>query len=152
MASDVLNQHLHLIQSVMGRKEEAKPRRSTSRESSQGRAVMRGREVAFLPSEMELHLGWTAKRASSRLAKFDLSASFVTGRAAAHAVSGALTAPVAHAITSRRWNIRFTDEVPRRLGLKHRVSLGYKKDTKGQGHASETGTAFPRPRPKGAPE
>jgi len=149
LAEDMLKRHQCLTQSALGQKAEDKPWGLPPRERSQGRAAMRGREVAFLPSEMELHLGWTAKRASSRLAKFDLSAPIGTGRAAAHAVSGALTAPVAHAITSRRWNLRFTDEVPRRPGLKHRVSLGYKKDTKGQGHASETGTAFPRPRPKG---
>ena len=42
-----------------------------------------------------------------------------------------------------------TDEVPRRLLPSGGVSPGYKSHTKGQGNASETGTAFPRPRPKG---
>lgn len=149
MAKDMLYLHLHLIQSALGQKVEAKPVGLSHRERSQGRAAMGGREVAGLPGEMEWHVGWAAKRASSLLAKFDLSASFQTGRVAAHAVSGVLTVPVAHAATSRTWNIRFTDEVPRRPALTGWVSLGYKLDTKGRGHASETGTVFPRPRPKG---
>jgi len=125
------------------------PRGLPHRGRSQGRAVMRGREVAALPGEMELHLGRSTERASSRLAKFDLSASYATGRAAAHAVSGVCNTPVVPAATTRTWIARLTDEVPRRPGFTRRVNLGYKMDTKGQGHASAVGTAFPRPHPKG---
>jgi hypothetical protein len=119
------------------------------RERSQGRAVMCGHEVACLPGEMELHLGWTAERATSFLAKFDLSASFATGRAAAYAVNGMPTAPVVQATTFRTWKVRFTDEVPRRPALTGRVSLGYKSHTKGRGQASATGRVSPQPRFKG---
>ena len=119
------------------------------RECSQGRAVMRGREVACLPGGMGPPLGQSQERASPFLAKFDRSASFATGRALAYAVSGGLLALVLPAVTSRTWFVRSTDEVPRRLILQGWVSLGYKSHTKGRGHASETGTAFPRPRPKG---
>lgn len=149
MAKDMLYLHLRLIQSALSQKAEDKPLGLPQRERSQGRAAMGGREVAFLPGKMESHLGRTDKRATSSLAKFDLSASLVTGTAAAYAVSGALTAPVVHAITSGTWNTRLTDEVPRRLVPQRRVSLGYKLGTKGQGHASAAGTAFHRPRPKG---
>src|ERR1043166_2015977 len=149
LVKDMLNLHRRLIQSALGQKAEDKLMGLAHRERSQGRAEMGGREVAFLPGEMESHPGWSAERASSRLAKFDLSASFATGRDAAHAVSGALTSPVEHATTSRTWNTRLTDEVPRRFGLNRRVSLGYKLDTKGQGHASEAGRASPQPRLKG---
>jgi hypothetical protein len=121
----------------------------THRESSQGSPAMGGREVASLPGAMELHLGWNGKRASLTLAKFALSASITTDRATAHAVSGKPTAPVIQATTWRARNVRFTDEVPRRLVPRGWVSLGYKSHTKGQGHASEAGTVFPRPRLKG---
>jgi hypothetical protein len=119
------------------------------RERSQGRAARRGHEVACLPGEMGSPLGQSQERASPFLAKFDQSASFATGRAAAHAVSGALMTLVLPAITSCTWFVRSTDEVPRRLVPPGRVTLGYKSHTKGQAHASETGTAFPRPRLKG---
>src|SRR2546425_487736 len=95
LAMDMLYLHLRLIQSALSQKAEAKPVGLPHRERSQGRAAMRGREVACLPGEMELHLGWNHERATSFLAKFDLSASFATGRAAAHAVNGAPTVPVA---------------------------------------------------------
>lgn len=121
----------------------------TQRERSQGRAVMGGREVACLPGEMELHLGWYHRRVTSFLAKFGLSASFATGRDAAQAVNSAPTVPVAQAITSSAWKVRFTDEVPRRPAHTGQVSLDYKSYTKGQGDASETGRASPQPRPRG---
>ncbi len=146
---DMLNLHLRLIQSALGQKAEAKPMGFSHRERSQGRAVMRGHEVASLPGEMGPPLGQSHERASPFLAKFVLSASFATGRDAAHAVSGAPMALVLPATTPRTQHARFTDEVPRRLVLNGRVSLGYKSHTKGRGYASETGTAFPRPRLKG---
>lgn len=150
MAKDMLYLHLRLIQSALSQKEEVKPVSHTTHwEWSQGRAAMRSLEVASLPGEMESHLGRTDKRASSLLAKFDLSASTKTGRVVAHAVSGALTVPVVPATTSSTWNIRFTDEVPRRPNHLDGVTHGYKLETKGHAHASETGTAFPRPRLKG---
>jgi len=146
---DMLYLHLHLIQSALGQKVEAEPMDSCHRGRSQGRPAMGGREVASFPGEMELPLGWSHERATSFLAKFGLSASFTTGRVAAHAVSGAPMVPVVPAITDRAWNVRFTDEVPRRRVRSGLVSLGYKSHTKGRGYASETGTAFPRPRLKG---
>jgi hypothetical protein len=149
MAKDMLYLHLRLIQSALGQKAEAKPLGCSQRERSQDRAAMGGREVACLPGEMGLPLGQSQERASPFLAKFGRSASFATGRAAAYAVSGALLTLVIPAATSRVWFVHSTDEVPRRLVRSGQVSLGYKSHTKGPGHASETGTAFPRPRPKG---
>jgi hypothetical protein len=146
---DKLYLHFRLIQSALSQKAEAKPVGSTHRERSQGCAAMRGHEVACLPSEMGPPMGQSHERASPFLAKFVLSASFATGRVAAQAVSGAPMALVLPAATYRTQHVRFTDEVPRRLVLGGLVSLGYKSHTKGWGHASETGTAFPRPRPKG---
>jgi hypothetical protein len=119
------------------------------RERSQGRAARRGHEVACLPGEMGSPLGQSQERASPFLAKFDQSASSATGRVVAFAVSHVPLALVLPAITSCAWFVRSTDEVPRRLVPHGRVSLGYKSHTKGRGHASETGTAFPRPRLKG---
>jgi hypothetical protein len=122
----------------------------TSREErSQGRPAMGGREVASLPGEMGLHMGQSRERASPFLAKFGLSASFGTGRDAAHAVNGAPMTLVSPAITSCAQHVRFTDEVPRRPVPPGWVNLGYKSHTKGQGHASETGRASPQPRLKG---
>ena len=149
LAMDKLYLHLRLIQSALGQKAEAKLMGLPHRERSQGRAVMLDHEVASLPGEMGPPLGQSHERASPFLAKFVLSASFATGQDAAHAVSGAPMTFVLPATTSRAQHVRFTDEVPRRPVLGGRVSLGYKSHTKGRGHASETGTAFPRPRLKG---
>ena len=149
LAMDVLYLHLRLIQSALGQKAEAKPMGLPHRECSQGRAVMRGREVACLPGGLGPPLGQSQERASPFLAKFDRSASFATGRALAYAVSGGLLALVLPAVTSRTWFVRSTDEVPRRLILQGWVSLGYKSHTKGRGHASETGRVSPQPRSKG---
>ena len=149
MASDVLNQHLHLIQSVLSQKEEAKPRSWTSRESSQGRAVMRGHEVASLPSRMGLLMGWSRKRVSPFRAKFGLTGQIQTGLVCANTVSTAPMAPVLHAITFCTWFVRFTDEVPRRLSRSDPVTASYKSHTKGLLHASEMGTGSPRPHPRG---
>jgi hypothetical protein len=120
------------------------------RERSQGRAVMRGREVACLPSPMGSPSSRDQERATPSLAKFGLSAYFRTGRAAAHAVSGVLMVPVLHAITSDIRNVHLTDEVPRCPGwLTAQVSEVYKSDTKGPPDAPATGTGSPRPRPWG---
>lgn len=146
MASDVLIQHLHLIQSALGQKVEAKPRGWSSRECSQGRAERRGLEVACLPGWMGLPLGRSRGRASPFRAKFGLSARFQTGLVSAYAVSGAPMTPVFQAITSGTGFVRFTDEVPRRLGLIRRVRAGYKSHMKGLPHASVTGTGSSRPR------
>ena len=89
---DMLYLHLRLIQSALGQKAEAEPVGRCPRERSQGRAAMRCHEVASFPGEMELPLGWSLEQVTSFLAKFALSASFATGRDAAHAVSGALIA------------------------------------------------------------
>ena len=145
MASDVLIQHLHMIQSVLGQKVEAKPRGSSPRERSQGRAAMCGHEVACLPGGMGLPLGRSCGRASPFRAKFVLSAQFQTGLVSAYAVSGAPMTPVFQAITFCTWFVRFTDEVPRRPGLIRWVTASYKSHTKGWPHASVPGTGSPRP-------
>jgi hypothetical protein len=149
MASDMLIQHLHLIQSVLGQKVEAKPREWFPRECSQGRAVMRGREVACLPSRMGLPMGRSRERASPFRAKFGLSGQFRTDLVCANTVSAAPMIPVLHAITFCTGFVRFTDEVPRRLGRNGQVSASYKSHTKGLRHVSGAGTGSPRPRLRG---
>src|SRR5437867_12623053 len=127
MATELLILPLHLIQSALGQKVEAKLRVWHPRECSQGRVARRGREVAGLPSATGSHLGWSCGRETPSLSKSVLSASFLTGRAAAYAVSGALTTPVLPAITSRTRNVLLTDEVPRRPStFRSGVSLAYK--------------------------
>ena len=106
-------------------------------------------EVASLPGETGLPMSWSQERVSPFLAKFDLSAYFATDRDAADAVSGVPLASVLHATTPRTQFVCFTDEVPRRSLLNGGIKLGYKSHTKGRAYASETGTAFPRPRLKG---
>jgi hypothetical protein len=118
------------------------------RERSQGRTVMGGHEVASLPGEVESPFGRTDKRATTLLVKFDLPASFGSGRAAAHAVSGGLTVPVLQATTTRTGNPRFTDEVPTCLAAR-RVTAGYKMASKGQLYARAAATASYRRRPRG---
>jgi hypothetical protein len=145
---DLLYLHLRLIQSALDQKAEAEPV-GNHRGRSQDRAVIRGHEVASFPSEMGPPMGQRYERASPFLAKFVLSASFTTGRATAHAVSGASIPLVQPATTSRTQYVRFTDEVPRRPVLRGRVSPSYKSHTKSLGDAPETGTAFPRPCLKG---
>ena len=150
MANELLILPLHLIQSALGQKVEAKPMGRSCREQSQSRAVMRGFEVACLPGLVGLPLSGSQKRATPSLAKFGLSAYFETGRAAVHAVSGALVTSVVQAITSNDRNGHQTDEVPRcPWPSAVRVSPAYKSKTKGSTDASETGTASPRPRPWG---
>jgi len=146
---DMLNLHLRLIQSALGQKAEVKPMGMPHRERSQGRAAMRGHEVASLPGEMGPPSGQSHERASPFLAKFVRSAYFATGQDAAHAVSGVPMALVLPATTPGTQHARFTDEVPRRPGHSGRVSPGYKSYTKGRAYASETGTAFPWPGLKG---
>ena len=148
MAPNMLYVHLHLIQSALGQKEEAKPVGLSRRERSQRRAAMGGDEVASLPGEVESPYGGTDKRATTLLAKFGLSASFATGRAAVHAVSGVLTTPVLQAITTRIGNVRSTDEVPTCLAAR-RVTAGYKTVSKGQPYARAAATASYRRRPRG---
>ena len=70
LAMDMLYLHLRLIQSALGQKVEAEPVGRCPRERSQGRAAMRGHEVASFPGEMELPLGWSLERVTSFLAKF----------------------------------------------------------------------------------
>ena len=150
MATELLILPLHLIQSALGQKVEAKPRVSYSRERSQDRVARRGREVACLPGVMGSHLGRSCGRETPSLSKSVLSASFVTGRAAVYAVSGALMTLVLPAITSRTRNVPLTDEIPRRpLPSWSGVSLAYKSDTKGPADAPVTGRASPQPRLQG---
>ena len=111
---------------------------------------MGGHEVASFPGKMGSPLGLRQERVTIPVAKFGLSAFNATGRASAYAVSGGLVSPVLHAVTSCAQLARSTDEVPRRLLPPGGVSPGYKPYAKGQGDASEAGTAFPRPRPKGS--
>jgi len=139
---------LRLIRSAPGQKAGAKLVNSFHRERSQGRAAMRGHEVACPPGGAGLHMGRSPRRASPFLAKSVLSAYFPTGLGGAYAVSAAPMALVLHAITSCEWFVPPTDEVPRRLGP-CRVSLDYKSHTKGQGYASLMGRAFPQPHLKG---
>ena len=120
------------------------------RERSQGGPAMGRHEVAGLPSSMGSPLGRSRGRETSLLSKSVLSASLRAGRAAAYAVSGALIAPVVPAITYCTWNIRLTDEVPRRpRPFRVGVSVAYKSDTKGPPDAPVTGTGSPRPRLQG---
>ena len=150
MATELLILPLHLIQSALGQKVEAKPRVSYLRERSQDRVARRGREVACLPGVMGSHLGRSCGRETPSLSKSVLSASFETGRAAAYAVSGVLMASVLHAVTSCTRNIHRTDEVPRRpWPSRVGVSLAYKSDTKGPAHAPVTGRGSPPPRLQG---
>jgi len=116
MASDMLILPLRLIRSAPGQKAEAKLVNSFHRECSQGRAEMRGHEVACLPGEAGLHMGQSQRRASPFLAKSVLSAYFPTGLGGAYAVSVAPMALVLPAITSCEWFVRPTDEVSRRPG------------------------------------
>jgi hypothetical protein len=147
---DMLFLHFRLIQSALDQKAEAKPfGLGVGWERSQGGVARRRHEVAGLPGTVEWHLGGIPERASSLLAKFDPAALPTSGRVAAYAVSGGLRDSVVRATTGCIRNARFTDEVPRRLGLTGRVTPGYKLDMKGLGHASEAGTVFPRPCPKG---
>ncbi len=151
MATELLILPLHLIQSALSQKVEAKPRVSYLRERSQGRVARRGHEVACLPGVMGSHLGRSCGRETPSLSKSVLSASFETGRAAVHAVSGALMTPVLPAITSRTRNVGLTDEVPRRpLPPWAEVSLAYKSDTKGPADAPVTGRASSQPRLQGS--
>jgi len=150
MATELLILPLHLIQSALGQKVEAKPWVSNPRERSQGRVARRGREVASLPSVMGSHLGRSCGRETPSLSKSVLSASFKTGRAAVYAVSGVLMTLVLPAITSRIRNVLLTDEVPRcPLAFGSRVSPAYKSDTKGSADAPVTGRASPPPRLQG---
>lgn len=148
MASDMLIQHLHLIQSVLSQKEEAKPGSGSPRESSQGRIVMCGREVASLPSRLGLLMGRSRERVSPFRTKFGRSGQIQTGLVCAHTVSTAPMTPVRHASTHCTGFVRFTDEVPRRLSSGS-VTASYKSHTKGLLHASEARTGSPRPRLRG---
>ena len=145
----MLSLHLRLIQSALGQKVEAEPV-DNHWGRSQRRAAMGGVEVASFPGEAGQPMGQSevVERASPFRAKFGLSALVATGRVAADAVSGQTIALVLPAVTPCTQHVRFTDEIPRRPVLEQ-VSLDYKSDTKGPGHASASGTAFPRPCRKG---
>lgn len=150
MANELLILPLHLFPSAREQKVGAKLKGSPLRESSQGRAVMRVREVACLPSGAGLHLGRSRKRASPSWAKFDLSASFETGRDILRAVNDVLMTPVFHAITCGQWNGHPTDEVlwcPLPFGTG--VSATYKSETKWSMDAPVTGRVSPPPRLRG---
>jgi hypothetical protein len=148
MANHLLYIPLHLIQSELSQKEEAKPEEQSSWESSQGGTAMPRHEVASLPSLMGSPLGRCGGRASPFRAK---SASLPCSRIrrAAQSVSGALTPPARPAITSDPRNTHPTDEVPRRLDPPDRVPGSYKSDTKGFRHASVMGTVSSRPHLQG---
>ena len=150
MANELLILPLHLTRSALSQKVEAKPVGRSHRERSQGRAEMRGHEVACLPSRVGSHLGRNRERGTPLLTKFVLSAYFETGQDAVHAVSGAPLIPVLPAITSDRRNSHLTDEVPRcPTAFGSWVSEVYKSDTKRPPDAPATGTGSPRPRPWG---
>jgi len=150
MANELLILPLHLIQSALGQKVEAKPARGSRRERSQGRAVMRGLEVACLPGAMGLPLSRNQGRATSSLAKSDLTAYFLSGRAAAHAVNGVLLIPVPQAITSHTRNAHLTDEVPWcPRSTRVEVNGVYKSQTKGSPDAPAMETGSPRLHPWG---
>jgi hypothetical protein len=150
MASQLLILPLHQILSVQGLKVEAKPKVLNLRESSQGRAAMRVREVACLPSSTGLHLGWSQDRASPQWAKIDQSAYSETGRDVTGTDSDALMAPVIPVITCCKRNDHRTDEVPRcPLPFGTGVSATYKFETKGSTDASEAGMGALQPRLKG---
>ena len=150
MANELLYLPLRLIASARSRKAEAKLVDGFRQERSQGGPAMDRLEVACLPSSIGLPLGRSRGRETPSLSKSVLSASFATGRAAVHAVSGVLMAPVLHAIMCCKRNVRLTDEVPRRpLPSRVGVNVAYKSYTKGSPHAPVTGTASLRPRLQG---
>ena len=150
MANELLYLPLRLIASARSRKAEAKLVDGFRQERSQGGPAMDRLEVACLPSSIGLPLGRSRGRETPSLSKSVLSASVATGRAAAHAVSGVLMAPVLHAIMCCKRNVRLTDEVPRRpLPSWHGVSVAYKSNTKGPPDAPVTGTGSLRPRLQG---
>lgn len=148
MANHLLNSLLHLIQSEMGQKEEAKPGSPCPWERRQSSAAVWSYEVAGLPRQMGSPLGRYCGRASVLRAK-SVFLPYTGNHHAARAVSCAGAVKVKQAITYGRGNIHSTDEVPRRPGLTSQVSPHYKSHTKGAGEASEVGTGSPRPHPKG---
>ena len=153
MACELLILPLRPIPSAREGKVEAKPAGSPRRERSQDDPAMGRREVASRPSRLGSRLGRSRGRETLSLSKSVLSASVVTGRAAAYAVSGALMAPALPAITSGIRNVRPTDEVPRRPRPSPAgVSGAYKSDTKGPRQAPVTGTGSPRPGLQGCPQ
>lgn len=149
MANYLLYSPLHLIQSELGQKMEAKPRRQTSRERSQGLAAMLGREVACLLSQAGLPMGRCCGRVSLSRTKSVSSTLVRRIQLAACSVSSEpQTTSVSPAITSSIRNTRFTDEVPRRPGSP-RATPSYKSHTKGLDHASVLGRGSPPPQLKG---
>ncbi len=150
MANHMLYLHFRLIRSAPGQKAEAKSIPAYwDGERRQGRAAMRGREMACLPGDAGLPLGQRLERATPYLAKFGLSAFFKTGRSGAYAVSVASKSLVSHAIMPHIWNAHLTDEVPRCPGRKVQVKAGYKPHAKGWLNAPVAGTFSPRPRFQG---
>jgi hypothetical protein len=149
LARDMLYLILPLIQSALGQTVEAKP--VFHRERSQRRVAILDDGVAGPTGRTGLPLGQSRspERASPFRAKFGLLTSLKTDRVAAYAVGGAPSTLVIQAITPGIQHYQLTDEVPRRPVLSGSVTLGYKSDTKGLGHASEAGRGSLQPRPKG---
>jgi hypothetical protein len=149
MAYPVLYLPLHLIQSALGQKVEAKPRGQTFRERRQGRSARICREVACLPGRAGSRLSRAVGRASPLRAK-SVSLSAQKGvLAVAYAVSCVQIGAVLHAITSDVRLVHSTDEVPRRQVAPRPVSASYKKDSKGKPYALVPGTRSHWPRFQG---
>lgn len=149
MVHSLLYLPLHLTQSALGQKVEAKPVGASPWERCQGWAVMSSRDEAGLASWMGLRLGWSRGRVSLLQTKSGPPAPVGGSRAAVYAVSGVPMALVQHAVTSDKRSNHLTDEVPQRLGLTLQVNTGYKFGAKGGCDALATGTGSPWPRPWG---
>jgi len=109
MAYPVLYLPLHLIQSALGQKVEAKPRGQTFRERRQGRSARICREVACLPGRAGSRISRAVGRASPLRAK-SVSLSAQKGvLAVAYAVSCVQIGAVLHAITSDVRLVHSTD-------------------------------------------
>ena len=149
LACDMLYLPIHLIQSALGQKVEAKPVSPCHRERCQGRAVMSGREVAGLAGVMGLPMGLNSGRVSPFQTKSGFPASISGSRGATDAVRGALRFQVLPAITSSRRSVHLTDELLRCPGARGQVSASYKPNAKGARDAPVAGTGSPRPRLRG---
>jgi hypothetical protein len=149
MAYPMLYLPLHLIQSALGQKVEAKPRGLSPWERRQGRSVMICREEASLPGRMGSRFSRVGGRASPLRAK-SVSLSAQKGVLdAAHAVGCAQTGAMLHAITYDTRFVPSTDEVPQRRAAPRPVTASYKKNSKGEPHALVPGTRSHWPRFQG---
>ena len=147
MASPVLYLPLHLIQSALGQKVEAKPR-GVPRERRQRRSAMVCVEEASLPARMGSRLSRVGGRASPHRAKSVSPSPQKGALVAAHAVSCGQTGAMLHAITYDTRFVHSTDEVPQRRAALRPVTARYKK-TKSKPHALVPGTGSHWPRPQG---